>query len=147
MRTGFDDSLGLERTAEAEVFEALCAAGLVAPCARRTPRVAVPAELRDPSKLLARLNRPQAVGGPPPEATGHPMPCTPPSPTRGMFEDQTLWAGAFKMPITSPERGLTLREVVIKAFAAVHDGWSADRVLLDPAFNRPFLDACLALGT
>jgi hypothetical protein len=147
MMTTMNHSGGEARAAETAVFEALCAAGLVTPCVPYTPRGDVPAELRDPSKLLARLNRPQAVGGLRPEAGGHAVPCTPPSSALGIFEDQTLWAGAFKMPTTSPERGLTLREVVIKAFGSVHDGWSVDRVLLDPAFNGPFIDACLALGT
>jgi hypothetical protein len=147
MMTTTNHSGGEARAAETAVFEALCAAGLVTPCVPHTPRGAVPAELRDPSKLLARLNRPAAVGAPLPDTQTDAVTCTPPSPALCMFEDQTLWAGAFKMPTTSPERRLSLREVVVEAFAAVHNGWSVDRVLLDPALNGPFLDACLALGT
>jgi DNA modification methylase len=36
--------------------------------------------------------------------------------------------------------------VVREAFRTTHDGWSADRLVVDPELNSSFVDACRALG-
>lgn len=73
------------------------------------------------------------------------------------FESQAAWAGEesnlqgypggfsensfqFKAGSQDPD----LREIVLKAFAQVHDGRSSDAVILDPELNRRFIAACLA---
>jgi len=58
---------------------------------------------------------------------------------------QWLWLWLVLANVTfarGEERSLALKEVVRQSFAATHDGWSSDEVLVQEALNQAFLQAC-----
>lgn len=59
---------------------------------------------------------------------------------RGKISAEPVISSPVRATKSDVDRG------IIEAFVLVRDGWSADRVVVDPDFNAAFLDKCKRLG-